>query len=663
MPSGGYFGQVLFVDLSTGTITEESRDAAYYRTYLGGYGVGVETLFRRMERGVDPLGPKNILGFTTGLLTGTNAPFSGRYCVVGKSPLTGGWGDANSGGFVGPALKRTGYDAVFFTGRAEEPVYLFIEDGHPELRDARALWGEDCYRTDELIRKETGVRRAKIASIGPAGERLVRFACIINDNGRAAGRSGLGAVMGSKRLKALAVNGKTKPPIADPDRFKRIRSEIIQVYKQKPSLLMRIMFPLVRPLLPMILKSGNLPSGDAGTEIAMFKNHGTTAVAAMSSQCGDSPIKNWRGVGYRDFPMRKRASKISDEALDRYKKRKFACQACPIGCGALFELEEGEEEEGRSALEETHRPEYETIAEFGMMLLNDDPEAIIHANDICNRLGMDTISAGSTVAFAYECFERGIISSSDLDGLALEWGDASGAIELLKRIVAREGIGDILAEGSKRAAERFGGAASDAAIEVGGQELPMHDPRLNPSFATTYLTDPTPGRHTAGGLGFFEMGMMESPMEEMELPKFERYQYAGKGKYHGSISRATQVLNALGLCMFGVQFASYPFTEIIEAVTGWDVTVEELLRTGERIQALRQSFNVREGLIASELEFPARALGEPPLEKGPVSGVTIDLETMAKEFYRDMQWEWKTGRPSKRRLDQLGLDFVRKELY
>ncbi len=665
--SGGYFGKLLFVDLDSQKVRIGTRDEFYFRRYLGGYGVGVETLFRNQPPGADPYGPAAMLGFLPGLLTGTGAPFSGRYCVVAKSPLTGGWGDSNAGGTFGPALKRTGLDGVFVSGVADEPLYLLIDDDGAELRDASTLWGEDCYRTDEMIRESTGVERAKVAAIGPAGERRVRFACIINDHGRAAGRSGLGAAMGAKRLKAIAVHGTQRPPVADKDRFKQLRREVTAKYRFEHKSLMRRLFPYFKPFLPPILKRGIFPSVDIKTQIQMFKEHGTTAMTAISAQCGDAPIKNWRGVGARDFPMWTHANRISDSALDEYKEKRYACHSCPVGCGAIFRrpeqrnTERGEKED--DGTEKTHRPEYETIAEFGMMILNDDPDIVIEASDRCNRLGVDTISAGSTIAFAFECFERGIITADDLGGLTLEWGDGAAALQLLEQITARDGVGDILAEGTKRAAEALGGDAADAAIEVGGQELPMHDPRLNPSFATTYLTDPTPGRHTQGGAGFYEWGMMSPPIEGIRLPKLERYEYEHKGYSQAFLSRVWQVLNALGLCMFSVQFAPYPFVAMIEAVTGWDYSVEELLATGERIQTLRQAFNVREGVVASQFSFPDRALGKPPLRSGPTALVSIDLETMAQNYYDEMGWHWETGQPHRQRLEALGLDFVARELY
>ncbi|MDY6965558.1 MAG: aldehyde ferredoxin oxidoreductase family protein [Halobacteriota archaeon] len=654
----GYTGRLLFLNLSEGKISTTEPEDGFYRKYLGGYGIGAKIIFDRQKAGVDPLGEESIISFLPGLLNGTNTPFSGRYTVACKSPITGTWGDANSGGHFGPTLKKAGYDGVFVEGRSDEPVYLFINNDEVEIRSAKNLWGRDCFETEDLIREELNDTKVRVACIGKPGEKLALISSVMNDKGRAAARSGVGAAMGSKNLKAIAVKGDKKVAIADPDEFKKIRDGLLSILKQKPSFISKIMMPLVSPLMPWMLKRGMFMAPDIGTMVEMFGNMGTSGMASVSAQCGDSPIKNWSGIGYLDFPMQSKASKISDDSLDRYRVKKYACQACPLGCGAIMKLD-GK----RYSYEEDHRPEYENIAAFGMMNLMDDTEAFLKCNEICNRNGMDTISTGSSISFAIECYENGILTDEDTDGLKLTWGNADAIVALTEKIKDREGLGDILADGTKRASERIGKGSEKYAMQVGGQEIAMHDPRLNPSFGTTYLSDPTPGRHTAGGVGFLEWGLMGLPVSGLEIPKLERYAYTGKGEAQALVSNLAQITNCLGLCLFSGLLGPMPYVEIINAVTGWDFTLEELVITGERIQTLRQSFNVREGVTASKFSIPDRILGKPPLASGPTANITVDVKSMAKDYYKAMQWDWDSGRPKKERLLELGLEEIAEALY
>lgn len=660
--SGGYLGKNLIVDLSVGEIKEERPEERFYSNFLGGIGTGVRYLYTHQKAGVDPLGPENIIGFVTGLFNGTIVPLSGRYTVVGKSPLTGTWGDANSGGFFGPELKKAGYDAVFVKGVSKKPVYLWIKNGQSEIRDASHLWGKDTNETEELIKKELGDEGIRTASIGPSGERLSLISCIVNDKGRAAARSGLGAVMGSKRLKVIAVRGTEKIPVANQEKVMELTKQILELIKTKPSRLTKLMMTLFQPLMPLMItwmmKRGVAGAVDVGTMVEMFSKYGTAANTATSSQMGDAPCKNWAGAGSHDFPMRTKANKISGDHVIKYNVRKYACATCSVGCGAIVKIERGP-----YAVEEGHRPEYETLASFGSMTLNDNVESIIKANDICNRYGLDTISAGATIAFAMECYEKGILTKEDTDGIELTWGNAEAIVRSLEKLAKREGFGDLLADGVKIAAEKIGKGAEEYAIHVHGQEVPMHDPRLNPSFATTYVTDPTPARHTQGGTAFLEFGFAMMPLKEVQLPKVKRYQYEGKGEAHATMSKIQMALGCLGLCQFLGTFSTFPIIEIIEAVTGWKYSAEELMKTGERIQALRQAFNVREGIKPSDLIAPNRIKGIPPLPVGPTAGITINLDSMVKEFYQAMDWSLEDGKPSKGRLESLGLPDVAKELY
>ncbi len=459
---GGYMGKLLFVDLSKEEIKEEAPDERLYQDFMGGYGLGARVLYSRQPGGVDPLGPESILGFVTGPLTGMRGMvMAPRFTVVGKSPLTGGWGDANSGGYFGPYLKFAGYDAVFFSGISPKPVYLFIDNGQAELRDAGHLWGKDSRETDEGLKSELGGNVA-VACIGPAGERLSLISSIMHDIGSAAARSGLGAVMGSKRLKAVAARGTMEVPIPDKEKVTRASKEFLGQYM--------------------------------GEYYERFKKWGTCGDNANAALNGDSPVKNWAGVGVVDFPN---AKAIGGDAMIALQERKHGCLWCPIRCKGVMKAGSVREFTYEAG---SHKPEYETSAAFGMLLLNDNLESIVKANDICNRYGLDTISAGATIAFAVECYENGIITKEDTGGIELGWGKSQAIVAMTEKMARREGFGAVLADGVKRAAERIGRGAERYAIHSGGQELAMHDPRLMSIFATAYECDSAPGRHTSGAM-------------------------------------------------------------------------------------------------------------------------------------------------------------------
>jgi len=624
--ANGYMGKILFVDLSTGKIAEEGLDDKLCRDFLGGYGMGARVIYSRQKGGVDPMGPDNILGFTTGPLTGAPSLFGSRYAVVGKSPLTQTWGDANSGGFFGPMLKYAGYDHVFFTGISDKPVYLFIEEGKAELRDASHLWGKDSSETEDVLKKELG-NKTEIACIGQAGEKLSLISGVINNKGRAAARSGLGAVMGSKRLKAIAVLGTRPVPLANKDRAGELRKKYNETM--------------------------------AGMFVESYKALGTCGFAARAAYAGQSPVKNWGGVGIIDFPN---AAAISDVSIIGLQEKKFACSRCPIGCGG--EMKAGTE---YNYPQGTHKPEYETIAAFGSMLLINNAEAVIMANSLCNRYGLDTMSAGTTLAFAAECYENGIISRADTDGLELSWGNHHTFISMLEKMCKREGFGDILADGVKVAAEKIGKGSEQFAMHIHGQEVPMQDPRLAPSFGVTYITDATPARHTQGGAG--EPELVKSVEEEMgmKLPgvfSVERYVYTGKAPTHAMIANSVHALNACGLCRFTTLMIPQDGpVELLAAVTGWDFSMPEYMTIGERIANMRQAFNVREGHKPGDFQLPNRIKGIPSLKEGPLANVTIDVDSLAREYLQVMDWDPDTGKPSRAKLMELGLDDVAESLY
>ena len=599
----GYMGKILFVNLSTGEIKEEKPEESLYQDFIGGYGIGARILYSRQKGGVDPLGPENILGLVTGPLTGTPATFAGRYAVVAKSPLTGGWGDANSGGNFAPQIKFAGYDAVFFNGIAEKPVYLFLDNGKAELRDAGHLWGKDCFETEDTLRAELG-EGVESVCIGPSGEKLSLISCIITRRGAAAGRSGLGAVMGSKKLKAVAARGQQEVPIFDIEAVNKLRKEHIAAMKNS---------------------RGGMET------MERFHKYGTSHVAEGFAPAGNTPVKNWGGIGVVDFPD---SSGLSGDAAIANIDRRTGCWHCPIGC-------EGRLKEGKGEYKYpagTRRVEYETQASFGTMCLNNNTESINMLNHLCNCYGLDTISGGTTIAFAIECYENGLITRKDTDGIELTWGNHQAIVAMTEKMVKREGFGDVLADGVKVAAGKIGKGAEEYAVHIGGQELGMHDPKF-PSFpeassAARYQMDATPGRHTQMSFG---------------PPGFEK-----------------QVTNACGWCIFsdlvGGNSMKY-ITGFMSAVTGWDRSTDELLKCGERIANMRHVFNLREGINPLEHKVHGRIIGRPPQEEGPLAGITANIEAQVYWGLGALDWSRVTTKPSRNKLLELGLDDVAEELW
>ena len=612
--SRGYMGKMLWVDLSNNELKDEVLDEKLCRRFIGGYGLGARMLFSRQKAGVDPLGHDSTFGILTGPLTGTAALGGSRYTVVGKSPLTGGWGDANSGGDFGPHLKFAGYDAVFLTGISEKPVYLLINNDKAELRDADYLWGKDTFETEDTLKSELG-KNVKVACVGPSGEKVARIAAVMNDRGRAAGRSGLGAVMGSKKLKAVVVKGNLKVPVADEKRVSDLRKKYLR---------------------------------ELGGTVEWLGNHGTAFVAAGSTHSGDSPVKNWGGVGVIDFPDIQPF--LADNITSR-RIKKYACYRCPIGCGAHMKegTDDYEYEEGG------HRPEYETLAMFGCNCLNNNIESIIKVNDICNRYGIDTISAGAVIAFTIECYENGLITKTDTDGIEMTWGNHKSIVAMTEKLAKREGLGDIIADGVKIAAEKIGGDAAEYAMHIQGQELPAHDPKHDFHWGLAYMLDPTPARHTQNAEVFRPLA---------QVVQLDRKSFVYEGLEYRTGNALHHIVNSSGMCAF--VYSCIPntgvLTEFMNAVAGWELTLEDLINTGERILHMRQAFNVREGLNLLKFKIPDRLLGKPPMEEGPLAGVTINDDALLKEYFAAIDWDTKTAKPHRRKLQELGLEDVAQEI-
>lgn len=603
--TGGYMSKVPWVDLSSGKIEIEEINEATYRKYIGGYGIGAKLIYERQKPGVAPLSPQNILGFFAGPLTGTQAIISSRFTVMGKSPLTGGWGDANCGGYFGPHMKFAGIDGVFFVGASDKPVYLYVEDGKASLRDASHLWGKGSGETERALFAELG-KDIAVACIAQAGEKVSLIAAVMNDQGRAAGRSGVGALMGSKMLKAIVVRGKQKVPVA--------HEALLREYRKKYMESME---------------------GDAYHK---FTTWGTAGFTSDSIVSGDSPVKNWGGAYPDDFPN---DQSISGDNVTKYQLKKYGCWHCPIACGG-----HGKVESGPYAVE-GHKPEYETLAAFGCLCLNDNVESIWKANDICNEYGLDTISAGAVVAFAIECYENGLITKADTDGLDLRWGNHEAIVKLTEKVGKREGFGDVLADGIKKASEKIKGS-EEFAMHIGGQEMPMHDGKLAPGIALTYQYDATPARHTQGAEDW--------PQPNLPVATYEMTNYSGRAADHMKQAAHMHITNCAGLCQFGTScYDAQGVPDFIKAVTGWGYTMDDLFLDGERIHNLRMLFNLREGYNPRNVKSPGRTIGHPPLQAGALKGVSVDLEQLAKDLYAFEGWDLKTSMPSDATLERLGL--------
>lgn len=623
---GGYMGKLLFVDLTKGKITEESIPESVYRDFIGGIGLGARILYERMKPGAEPMGPDNMLGFVTGPCTGTLAPPSGRYMVVCKSPLTGTWSDSNSGGSFGPELKAAGYDGVFFSGISPKPVYLWISKGKAELKDASHLWGKDTAETEEALQKELNEPRARIACIGPSGELCSLLAAVVTEKGRTAARGGPGAVMGSKRLKAVVVRGDKKVAVASPEKLKAAREAAIKGYQ----------------------------AGDFQKGLTALGTGGGTSHLVNVGEVG---IKNYSLFGPEAMPT---CTNLDTANLEKYKKKKYACHGCPIACGALLELKEGP----FAVAGEVHRPEYETLAAFGLMCFNDSAESVIKANDICNRNGIDTISAGMTIAFAIECYEKGIISDRDTGGIKLNWGNTEAIIAMLEKMACREGFGDVLADGTKRAAEKIGGSAEEYAMHVHGRELPMHDTRNWPARSVGYTVAPGPANHSFSDPAMMaELGIPLGFDPALQAPKVELHgDFESKGPMYKMGFEFYTLLSSAGLCSLSVVFnPAVPVAEFIAAVTGWDFTWAEGLNAGHRILTLQQAFNVREGLTPEEFKLPPRMVLSPTT--GPNAGLKIDIDALKSHCVSALGWDLKTGMPYRRTLIDLGLDELTRDLW
>jgi aldehyde:ferredoxin oxidoreductase len=626
MMAGGFCGRILDVDLSAAEVAVVEKDERFFRAYGGGPGIGLYYLLNDVPAGTDPLGPGNVLVFAAGLLTGTAAPSVPRYTVCALSPLTGALGKAEAGGWWGPELKMAGFDAVVVRGRAAKPVYLWIHDGTAEIRDAGRVWGMDTGDSAAALKGELGDERARIALIGPGGEQLVRFANIVNELVHFNGRNGLGAVMGSKNLKAIAVRGTTRVAAADQEAVQALARWVAEAAKENA----------LAKLLHI---------------------QGTAATVTANDAAGGLPTRNWSAGSFEA------AKEIGGDRLtDEYLSGTGTCFACPVRCKRA--IKGG----GRLAVDAKFGgPEYETIAALGSNCGVGDMDVVCKANELCNRLGMDTISTGSAIAFAMQCTAAGIIGAAETDGRELRFGDGQAVLEMIGRIARREGFGDLLAEGVRLAAKRLGKRAERYTVEVKGQDAPMHDPRVKAGVGLQYALSPIGADHWfAQHDPFFAPGNPVGAATGQPLGILEG---TATGDLTGEKVRVvyyTSMLNlmydALGACFFG--FAPRSVTPLakmialVQAVTGWDTNLLEMMKVGERISNMAREFNCRQGFGTDDDVLPAKFFE--PLPSGPNKGkATIDPVAFqqAVDCFYEMAG-WPGGRPSKGKLYELGLGWL-----
>lgn len=616
----GYMGKILRVDLTQGKLSEEELREEDCKLFLGGSGLATRYLFDEVPRGADPLGPENELIFMTGPLTGTESPSAGRYCVVTKSPLTGVWAEANSGGSWGVYLKSAGFDGIVVSGISPEPVYLVLDDGKAELRDARHLWGKGVTETDRLIKEELD-EDFNVACIGIAGENLVRYAAIINDVHRAAGRCGVGMVMGAKRLKAVAASGTREVEIARKDVFS-------EASKRNYDLVNESMLKIT------------------------LETYGTAMTTDLVNVRGGFPTRNWQtGV----FPDIEKISGITLEGTLLVDRKH--CYACPISCCRVSVVRGGPyacKGEG---------PEFETIGAFGAMCALESLEAITLAHNLCDDYGLDVISTGSTIAFAIECYEKGILTGADTDGLELRFGDPDPVIELIHRIARREGIGDLLAEGTKRVAARLDRGAESFAMHVKGLELPAYDPRAAKICGLAFATANRGGDHITAyveGPAFIDIPFPVVEDSRIEDPTVEN---PAEAKIVKDLEDALTVFDCVGTCKFmGMALSAEDWAAMVADCLGWEFDVSDFRKAGERVYNLARAFSVREGLTRADDTLPRRLLEE-PLPEGVAEGHRVErLDEMLDAYYQFRGWDRSTGRPTPEKLRELNLDSIIDEM-
>lgn len=602
----GYMGKILVVDLTKGKIKDEPLNEQYARDFIGAGGIACRYLADMINEKTDPLGPDNPLIFMNGLLTGTGGPSFSRWVVAARSPYTTYYADANCGAFFGSELRFSGYDGIIIRGKSDKPVYLYIKDGKAELKDAGRLWGKNTYATIEAIRKEYDGERTRVACIGQAGENLGLMANIVTEDGHCAGRAGLGCVMGSKKLKAIAVRGKAKIPMADPEKFREAARLAMEEAKSN--------------FVNQFVHDG-----------------GTCGWIDSGVMFGDTPMK------YYTVATMPEATSISGTAQkEKYQVGNTACFGCPIACRKVLHIKEG-----RFATEKpTEGPEYETLAAWGPLLMIADMGAISHFNTLINGYGFDTISSGASAAFAFYLYEKGVITSKDTGGLELKWGDIDAALKLIEMMGKNEGFGRIVGEGTKRMAKRYG--RPEEAMQVKGLEIPMHDPRAFSCMGPVYASGNRGADHNKSDAFLVDYGMGNPDLGLVPGDRFgdDRAPLAVRSQDWRSFT------DAIGVCSLAV-VPPRPIIDMINTSTGWNMDLDAVLKAGERIFQLMRAMTCKLGVTPADDQLPEMALR--PIPDGGQQGHVPNMAKMMPEYYQIRDWNSSSGKPSRARMESLGM--------
>ncbi len=593
---------ILKIDLSTHTIETYTIPAEYERDFLGGASLAARLLYDSLTRELDPLSPEAPLLVLNGPLSGTAGPTVGRFVVCGKSPATGLWAESNCGGFFGPELRMAGWDGIWLTGKAEKPVYILIRDGNVEVRAADSLWGLDTYEVQEAIKQENRITGIRTLGIGVAGERRLPYALLLCDHGRVAGRTGLGAVMGSKNVKAIAVKGTGKVPVFAPEQYTPRRSAANLALK-----------------------------GDPMTSV--LNSLGSAGAADYFNYLGEQP-KKYFSAGTLEGADNISGASVAETIL----AGKSACHACVIACGRVVRLEDGEKRKG---------PEYETLVGFGPNLGLTSPAIATRLGELCDRYGVDTISMSGTIGLAFRLYELGFIGIKDTGGLELAWGNAEAAEQCIHLAVRREGFGQLLALGAKKLAEHFG--APDEAVQVNGLEVAYHDPRGASGMAIVYATSPRGACHNQSDYFLADIGQVDA---SLGLEFYDRHAGAEKAANVARHQDFRTVNNALVLCLF----ANVPpetMVDLVNAACGYNWTLDDLMRCGERTWNLKRLINLKLGLTRADDTLPQPLLRA--YEDGGAAGYVIPFEEMMAAYYQARGWDPETGAPRPEKLEELGL--------
>jgi len=608
----GYHGRILEVNLSTGATENLNLTETFCRQYIGGATLAAALIYDRLSEGMKPLDPSSPLVFAVGPLTNTTTPMVSRFAVCGLSPLTGFWGESTSGGYFGFKLKDAGYDGIIFTGKANAPVYLSINDGKAEIRDAAHIWGKDSYETQEVIKGELGEKSFSVACIGEAGERQIVFAGVMNDEGRTAGRTGMGALMGSKNLKAVVVGGKQKCETADREKLKSLSKTALTDIK------------------------GHMLS-------QAFKEYGTLVYTDMGMTLGDTPAKYFTRNVFE-------SKKVTGLALRRkYAVENYACRGCPVACGR----------DVRNFSKETPQidgPEYETTIGFGPLCGSHDWDSILRANHLCNLYGMDTISTSVSIAYAFYLYEKGVLSREQT-GMELNWGNGESIVKLVEMIAKQEGIGTLIGKGTLQMARELGRDEGEAA-QVKGLEMPMHDSRAFHGMAISYATGPRGACHLKGEYYTVDIGGGAIP--ELFILPGERMSSENKGESAAKYQSIKDLYDSLTLCKFS-PLSVTQVCEMLNAVTGWDIDPQELLKIGDRSMTLKRAISNKFGVTIEHDRMPE--ICSRVLDEGAIAGSKLDMDLMLKDYYAYRGWDIKTGKPKKEKLIELELDHVAADLY